>query len=86
MADFVLVHPGSFAIEKFIHQENLALFRKRLAEPHSDAEHKVLLKLLAEEEARDLPQGQAHCQRHELSQGQDFPQGKTHSDGARDQF
>lgn len=43
-------------MEEFIHRENLALFRKRLAEPHGDAEHQVLLKLLAEEEARDLPQ------------------------------
>ena len=43
-------------MEEFIHRENLALFRKRLAEPHDDAEHQVLLKLLAEEEARGLPQ------------------------------
>ena len=43
-------------MEEFIHRENLALFRKRLAEPHDDAERKVLLKLLAEEEARGLPQ------------------------------
>lgn len=43
-------------MDKFIHRENLALFRKRLAESHGDAEHQVLLKLLAEEEAKDLPQ------------------------------
>ena len=43
-------------MDKFIHRENLALFRRRLVEPHGDAEHQVLLKLLAEEEARDLPQ------------------------------
>jgi hypothetical protein len=42
-------------MEKFIHRENLALFRKRLAEPHSDAERQVLLKLLADEEAREPP-------------------------------
>lgn len=48
---------GSAAVEEFIHRENLALFRKRLAEPHGDAEHQVLLMLLAEEEARDLPHG-----------------------------
>ena len=26
------------ALEEFIHRENLALFKKRLAEPHSEAE------------------------------------------------
>jgi hypothetical protein len=52
-----LPKPGGFAVENFIHRENLALFRKRLAEPHGDAEREVLLKLLAEEEAKDLPQG-----------------------------
>ena len=41
-------------MEKYIHRENLALFRQRLAEPHDDAEREVLLKLLAEEEAKDL--------------------------------
>ena len=40
-------------MEKFIHRENLALFKKRLAEPRSDAEREVLLKLLAEEEAKE---------------------------------
>ena len=42
-------------MEKFTHRENLALFKKRLAEPHSDTEREVLLKLLAEEEAKELP-------------------------------
>ena len=43
-------------MEKFIHRENLALLRKRLAEPHTDAERAVLLKLLAEEEHKeDVP-------------------------------
>jgi hypothetical protein len=37
-------------MEKYIHQENLALFTKRLAESHSDAEREVLLRLLADEE------------------------------------
>ena len=36
-------------MEDFIHRENLALFKKRLAEPHSDAEREMLLKLLADE-------------------------------------
>jgi hypothetical protein len=38
-------------MEKYVHRENVALFRKRLAEAHSDAERKVLLKLLAKEQA-----------------------------------
>ena len=40
-------------MDKFIHQENLALFRKKLAETKDEAQLKVLLKLLAEEEAKD---------------------------------
>ena len=40
-------------MEKFIQRENLALFKKRLTEPHSDAARDVLLKLLAAEEAKD---------------------------------
>jgi hypothetical protein len=39
-------------MEKFIHLENLALFRKRLAEPCDDAKRQILLMLLAEEEAK----------------------------------
>ena len=42
-------------MEEFIHAQNLALFRKRLAEPCDEAQRKMLLKLLAEEEARELP-------------------------------
>lgn len=40
-------------MEKFIQRENVTLYKKRLAEPHTDAEHKILLKLLADEEAKD---------------------------------
>ena len=43
-------------MEKYIHRENLALFRKRLAESHSDAGREVLLKLMADEEAKEPPQ------------------------------
>ena len=39
-------------VEKFIQRKNVTLYRKRLAEPHTEAEHKILLKLLADEEAR----------------------------------
>jgi len=42
-------------MDKFIHQENLALFKKRLAEAHTDAEREVLMKLLAEEQAKEPP-------------------------------
>ena len=42
-------------MEEFIDRENLALFKKRLAEHRSDAERVVLMKLLAEEEAKEPP-------------------------------
>ena len=42
-------------MEKFIHQQNLALFKKRLAEPHTDAEREMLKKLLTEEQAKEAP-------------------------------
>ena len=41
------------AMDKFIHRENLTLLKKRLAEARTDAEREVLLKLLAEEKAKD---------------------------------
>jgi hypothetical protein len=40
-------------MEKYIHRENLALLRKRLAEARDDTARQVLLKLLVEEEAKD---------------------------------
>jgi hypothetical protein len=40
-------------MDKYIHRENLTLFKKRLAESHSDAEREVILKLLADEEAKE---------------------------------
>jgi hypothetical protein len=42
-------------VEKFIQRENLALYKRRLGDPHTDAERKILLKLLADEEAKDAP-------------------------------
>ena len=42
-------------MEKFIRRENLALFKKRLAETRDAAERAVILKLLAEEEEKDMP-------------------------------
>jgi hypothetical protein len=40
-------------VEKFIHRENVALYKKCLSEPHTEAERKVLVKLLADEVAKD---------------------------------
>ncbi|MGA8902440.1 hypothetical protein [Bradyrhizobium sp.] len=40
-------------MDPFIHQANLTLFKKRLAEDHDAAQHKVLLQLLAEEKAKE---------------------------------
>ena len=39
-------------MDKFIHRENLALYKKRLAETTDERARAVLLKLLAEEEAK----------------------------------
>ena len=40
------------ALEKFIHEQNMILFKKRLAEAHNVSTHQLLLKLLADEEAK----------------------------------
>ena len=40
-------------MEKYIHRENLTLLKKRLAEPHTDAEREVLMKLLTDEQAKE---------------------------------
>jgi hypothetical protein len=46
-------------VEKYIHRENLSLFKKRLAEPHTDAEREVLMKLLTDEQAKEpLPKNE----------------------------
>ena len=42
-------------MEKFIHRENVALYKKHLTEPHTDVERKVLLRLLSDEEAKGAP-------------------------------
>jgi hypothetical protein len=41
-------------MERFIRHENLIIFKRRLAETTDDAQRQMLLKLLAEEEARGL--------------------------------
>jgi hypothetical protein len=40
-------------MQKFIHQKNLELYRKRLAETTDVEEREMLAKLLTEEEAKD---------------------------------
>jgi hypothetical protein len=41
-------------VEKFIHNQNLALFKKKLSDPQlTEAEREVVLKLLADEEAKE---------------------------------
>jgi hypothetical protein len=40
-------------MKKFIHEENLKLFRKRLTETTDPEKCRMLLKLLEEEEAKD---------------------------------
>jgi hypothetical protein len=42
-------------MEEFIHQQNMALFKKRLAEPHTDGEREVLMKLLTDEQEKEPP-------------------------------
>jgi hypothetical protein len=42
-------------MEKYIHRENPALLKKRLAEALDESERQVPIKLLAEEEARGAP-------------------------------
>jgi hypothetical protein len=39
-------------MEEFIHRENLKIFRRRLDLAKDDAQRQLLLKLLAEEEAK----------------------------------
>ena len=41
-------------MEAFIHRENLALFKKKLAEAKDEATREVLLRLIAAEEAEPL--------------------------------
>jgi hypothetical protein len=41
-------------MEKFIHDENIRLYRKLLAEATYADRREILLKLLAEQEAKDL--------------------------------
>jgi hypothetical protein len=42
-------------VDQYVHRENIKLYRKRLLETSDLAARKVLLKLLAEEVAKDDP-------------------------------
>ena len=42
-------------VDKFLHHHNLENFRKHLAATKDDAQRRMLLTLLAEEEAKDRP-------------------------------
>lgn len=53
MEKYVHRESAASAMAKYIHRGNLALFKQHLAEPHSDAEREVVLKLLADEEAKE---------------------------------
>ena len=44
-------------MERFIQRQNVALFKKKLADPKTgETERQVILKLLADEEAKEIPQ------------------------------
>jgi hypothetical protein len=50
-------------VEEFIHCENLLIFKRRLAKAKNDAQRQMLLKLLAEEEAKSGPLTAARSRR-----------------------
>ena len=47
--------PGCCAVQDFIHRKNLEHYRKLLAGTPDEAERALLVRLLAEEEAKDPP-------------------------------
>ena len=44
---------SSTTVEWFIHQQNLERYRRLLAQPADESERRQIVKLLAEEEAKD---------------------------------
>ncbi|MGC2319883.1 MAG: hypothetical protein WA615_25860 [Bradyrhizobium sp.] len=40
-------------MDEYIHQQNLILFKKQIAEVNDEVKRKMLMKLLAEEEAKE---------------------------------
>jgi hypothetical protein len=50
-----LPNEGDFSIQRYVHEENILLYRKLLADTMDEEKRKIILKLLAEEEAKELP-------------------------------
>jgi hypothetical protein len=46
---------GDFSMQRYVHEENILLYRKLLADTMDEEKRKTILKLLAEEEAKELP-------------------------------
>ena len=55
-------------MDSFVHRENLKLYRKLLAETTDEQKRQTLLKLLADEEARDAPQAEPGLQLPQVKQ------------------
>jgi hypothetical protein len=51
-------------MDKFIHEENLKLFRKRLAETTNEAQRELILALIKAEEVRGAADGLGQCRRN----------------------
>ncbi len=51
----VLPREGDLSMQRYVHEENILLYRKLLAETTDEEKRKIILKLLAEEEAKVLP-------------------------------
>jgi hypothetical protein len=51
----VLPREGDLSMQRYVHEENILLYRKLLAETTDEEKRKIILKLLAEEEAKELP-------------------------------
>jgi hypothetical protein len=51
----VLPSEGDFSMQRYVHEENILLYRKLLADTPDEQKRKIILKLLAEEEAKELP-------------------------------
>lgn len=49
-----LPNEGDFSMQRYVHEENILLYRKLLADTMDEEKRKIILKLL-EEEAKELP-------------------------------